>query len=207
MNIIYEEKVTDLIDPDIFSLIEKHQDTLTNFILESVHQNFYDYISNNITDFDIFLSGAKRAISSLLDSLKNNYISGNKIRTDLLTKVTRHRFTNEDRDVTYEELMLDFPIGFALFDLNLAYHSGIFDGQDMSDIQKEEFTKGLCITTHVFTFFIFILFRHEVFQDITFIRFMKDFINKNIFISYPDPMKEFLFRRLSKFGWSLILNK
>ncbi|MBF0363493.1 MAG: hypothetical protein HQK49_20905 [Oligoflexia bacterium] len=205
MNIIYEEKVTDLIDPDIFSLLEKYQDTLTNFILESVHQSFYDYISNNITDFDSFLDGAKRAVSSLIDNFKNNYITGNKIRKDLLTKVTRHRFTHQE--VTYEELMLDFPIGFALFDLNLAYHSGVFDGQNMSDIQKEEFAKGLCMATHVFSFFIFILFRQEVFQDLTFIRFMKEFSTKNIFIAYPDPMKEFLHSRLSKFGWSMILNK
>lgn len=205
MNIIIEERQEVNISDNIFRLFEKHQKTCIELILESINQNFVEYINENINDIPSFSSGARRIAESLLQNLKLHYIADNRIRKDLLIKVTKHCFSSEE--VSYEELMLDFPVGFALFDLNFAYHSGLFNGQNLSNKQKNDFAKGMCVSAHISTFFMFILFRFEIFQDITFLRLIKDFNNHQIYLPYPDYLRELVHDRTAKFDWSMVLNQ
>ncbi|MBF0313547.1 MAG: hypothetical protein HQK52_09030 [Oligoflexia bacterium] len=205
MNIIIEESRCSGPDHHIREIFLKYEDTFIDLILESTQQNFEEYISNSVLDISSFLLGVQKITQTLYDNLKYDYISGNVIRKDLLLQVTKHSFS--DREVEFEELMLDFPIGHALFTLNWYYHSGYFQGSHLTPEQRNDFCKGMCLGAHMCSFAIFLFFRYEVFQDITFLRFMKDYKTKQVFITYPETLKQVVAIRAGKFDWSLIMNK
>ena len=188
----------------IGKLFLKNERTLVNFLLEGLRQNFFDYVFNEASDLESFFLGAKRGIYSLLNNLVENYLDGNQLKKESLVKLTRHGENN--KDVSYEELIIDFPVEFAIFDLNSAFHDGIFEKFQFTQNQKDEFARGICLASHMTTFFIFVIFRYEIFQDFTFNRIIKDYKQKNVYLIYPKMMKELALSRTKRFGGHFILS-
>lgn len=180
-------------------LLRRHEVIVVELLLESIRQNFFEFIKTNIIDHDIFYTGVKRSIKSLLQELKAIYLKDNRIVKHRLLQLTKHRHKSLT-DISYEELILDFPIGYALFELHLSFHSNLKLISKLGIQQKDEFAKGLCLGAHMTTFFIFVIFRYEVFQDLTFLRMIKEFSHKNVYLSYPPLMLELVLNRTERFN-------
>lgn len=182
----------------------QNEKTIINFLLEGLRQNFFDYIFSETEETEVFFHGAKRGIYSLLNNLVENYLDHDKLKKEELVKLTRH--SGQNKNVSYEELIIDFPVEYSIFDLNCAFHDGLFERLSFNRVQRDEFSKGICLASHMTTFFMFVVFRYEVFQDFTFKRIMRDYREKNVYLIYPKMMKELALSRTKRFGTHFILS-
>jgi hypothetical protein len=190
-------------DNEVALCFLKHEETIINFLTEGVRQNFFDYIHGQIHELEPFFKGVKRAIYHLLSHTVKEFIEGKRIKKEAMIPLTRH--ANKKKEVGFNELMLDFPVEFSLYNLHSAYYEGLFEELKLSHAQEDDFAKGVCLGSHVTCLFIWYIFRFEVFQDFTFQKIIKDYTHKQVYLIYPELMKKLAITRVKGFGRHLIL--
>jgi hypothetical protein len=187
-----------------YQLLEKYHYDFQKFCLESLHQNFYTYIIKKVELFPAFFQGCEWGIGQLFNDFKNQYIVNGRMDTELLREIIKNQAV--DKQLTFEEVMCEFPLSYSFFLINQSYHDGTLLAFELNPADLDYFIKGTCLAAHVMAYTIFQVFRYEIFQDLTFHRFMRDFHSDNKILNLPHFLKSIICSRLDKFDSKIIMS-
>ena len=63
------------------------------------------------------------------------------------------------------------------------------DDIQLTKVEKTCFIKGACLGVHMFSYIIYITFRYDIFEDLTFYRMIRNFQNHSMYISFPHVLQ------------------